>query len=176
MNALTALSLILFAATVALWVRSYWRSDYVRWARYMRETDTARGEEHGGHVYSSLEVRSNCGRVMPEWERFDGPEPDHPAWTHASGPSYEPSYPADTFWKRLSFERYTTNAGGTGLVLPWWFVALGFGMLPMTSAGLWLVRRRQQWWRVKAGLCPACGYDLRATPERCPECGTIPAR
>lgn len=45
----------------------------------------------------------------------------------------------------------------------------------------WLVRRliREHKTAVhknrrSKGQCAACGYDIRATPQRCPECGMIP--
>jgi hypothetical protein len=49
-------------------------------------------------------------------------------------------------------------------------VAVAAGMPAM-----WLARWRRQRRRRLQGRCPACVYDLRATPARCPECGHRPA-
>lgn len=55
-----------------------------------------------------------------------------------------------------------------GLAVHWgWLVAL-----TAVGPGVMLVRRLR---RFPAGCCAKCGYDLRATPGRCPECGAVPA-
>ena len=54
----------------------------------------------------------------------------------------------------------------------WWPLALS---LPLPTLWLGLALRNRR--RKPPGLCPACGYDLRAAPDRCPECGApAPAR
>jgi hypothetical protein len=58
---------------------------------------------------------------------------------------------------------------------PLWLVAILALVLPIA----WEFGHRRQYYRRKrlqSGQCPDCGYDLRASPERCPECGVIPEK
>jgi hypothetical protein len=59
----------------------------------------------------------------------------------------------------------------TTVEIPWWSLLLLFSLWPALNRIARLRHRAKQ----RRGLCPACGYDLRATPERCPECGAAAA-
>jgi hypothetical protein len=60
---------------------------------------------------------------------------------------------------------------GTGFFLIW--IVLSALVIVW---GVRNMKRRRAWVRFYAGQCIRCGYDLRATPGKCPECGAVPTR
>ena len=62
--------------------------------------------------------------------------------------------------------------GQQWLRMPYWFV-LVLTAVPWIRLAITRGRSRHVARRVAAGLCTRCGYDLRATPGRCPECGEL---
>ena len=68
----------------------------------------------------------------------------------------------------FTFPSATMTSRHRLIVIPWWAPTLLFAIAP----AFWLAHYRRHRRRTRAGLCPKCGYDLRASSERCPECGT----
>lgn len=59
--------------------------------------------------------------------------------------------------------------GGRFVNIPYWCLATLAAVAPLLAT-LGIVRRRRS---VRRGFCATCGYDLRASPDRCPECGSV---
>jgi hypothetical protein len=58
------------------------------------------------------------------------------------------------------------------VAVPHWFAALVLSLPALLRFGRFIRGRRRQ----RRGMCAGCGYDLRATPEKCPECGRVITR
>ena len=54
------------------------------------------------------------------------------------------------------------------LIVPYWLVIVVGLVFPSVQARRYFRQRKQR----RIGLCHKCGYDLRASKDRCPECGT----
>ncbi|HTL31331.1 MAG TPA: hypothetical protein VL282_19010 [Tepidisphaeraceae bacterium] len=59
-------------------------------------------------------------------------------------------------------------------VFPW--IALGLLVLTTLVCARELLRMRRASIRFQHNCCPTCGYDLRASPGQCPECGELASR
>jgi hypothetical protein len=167
LNALTIGSLVLCLAVVVLWARSYWLYDLFGWRQPPRPD--------GDRVF--VDLVSGAGGVAMEVSRHpSGRAKRYPGdgWYWVTPVPFRMVYASDkgrTRWG-FAFDRLEGPFGPyTLIIFPLWLPAALFAALPVARGALFVRRRR----RVGEGCCRKCGYDLRATPDRCPESGTISA-
>jgi hypothetical protein len=154
-NLASAVTLLLCVSTMALWVRSYWFIDDAGWYGRAR---TPRVISRDGVLYFGLMGTS------PQ-DNFRKPLPFS---YYASDRNTTPSY-RDVFRFEDDFD---VKAGIGAVRVPHWCFALVLSVLPICWAYLYRRARR----RASQARCARCGYDIRATPDRCPECGAASDR
>jgi hypothetical protein len=194
-NAATALSLLLCLATVALWLRT--RNDHSIAPSFTvhRVLDRTWSEAaiQNGNLYllriEGFTISENASSdefpitiklggfsaktwssLLPEvWLKVYGNavQTTHFFGEVDQGEIAPPAFSPLDLPKREVWPTYYL------LTLRIWLVATFFGLLPGLQMIAWIVRKLSRR-RLRFGCCPVCGYDLRATPDRCPECGTTP--
>ena len=174
LNLLTALSLLLCVTVSVMWVRSYFRYDGLYLTKVVGPDE--RPERRFFHARSSLGSVSLCSTYQNCVRDFMNPydrklmgagwvrtvRVESPPASIAVGGGwlgFQSKFESDVHEAQTRYDRV--------VVLPYWLFATVLAITPVLWLRAWRHRRR----RLVQSLCPVCGYDLRATPERCPECG-----
>ncbi len=196
-DALACGSVLVGAVVAVLWVRSYfWENRVTRYRDGIAQDDTSIWG-----AGSSLGLLSAVFTHNVNWPRTDldpartwGPDRET-TWTRWSG--YNPhrvnwqmqalkNLVNFRFWtevdeaNRMEVPPFPPNSPPIPVghatktwraEVPHWAI-----VLPMLAWPIFRIRGRLRTRRSRRlGLCGKCGYDLRATPDRCPECGDVPS-
>ena len=171
---LLTLALLLSLTSATLWLRSLWYRTNLIWYATPLYADS---------VTDSTDVEFNNGLLHFQTTRhsYFGP---HTHWFQLldrslAAEEYNRSHwqwtPTGRGWSFAGFAHIssggTSSARQTTTTVPLYFPTLLFSLYPALRLRSHLRRRH----RSTHNLCQSCGYDLRASPEKCPECGAVPA-
>jgi hypothetical protein len=157
------ISLTAWLGCAGLWARSMFVGDYIS---YGKESVFGFNSAKGQVVIIYVRVRDDIvARYLPK-----------PVWENSRGaprrvPGISPKLNRFGFIYWNTFDPKQTNfEHAVGVGAPIWFVMLPLAILPAVDARR-IVRNHRREKRLRLGLCLRCGYDLRASFGRCPECG-----
>ena len=150
-------------ACAAIAVRSYWRLDCGEVdilnsrTTFVASRGRVRLEISQRFLHSSSYISIADSKTIPPYNLHPQTQSD---WSNRLG--------IDWSWLILS-GNFNPPRHFLSVLFPLWISVI----LTVISPAIWIWRRscRQL---VNEYLCVQCGYDLRATPDRCPECGSVP--
>ncbi len=158
-------------ATIVQWVDSHFDHDFLWYGQIGRYIDRIGIITEPGRLQLFADIDKDATPGGNGWNYTHWPRYNESA-VYQQPVSYETVY-----WNRWGFlfyvDRYFGPVRSWAFFVPHWFLVLVFAILPAWWC-IAFVRRRH----VPSGhlCCRQCGYDLRASIDRCPECGTpIPA-
>jgi hypothetical protein len=186
-NAVSALLFSLLVIVLAFWTSGFGLHRSVNWEHWTllgnreRQTIAELTSGNGGFALRTVWVRravndpqelsdiQHASAVYPTWKTGHLKTPAYPVMTHR-----KPSHLNELgFYGDIRLDAGTWGYSSQRLIAaPAWFLAALFSLVPCA----WVVRRtfiRRETYRQEHGLCASCGYDLRATPHQCPECGAM---
>jgi len=165
-NLASAISLLACIALTVFWLRSYSHCDVLIGQHSPRDRYEMTSE-FGLLVFEHESPQQGQGQIQSGWQYFEKSLPRRAL--RAKG-----LFGFELYQGQVRHYVLLPSSRFWGVTLPLWLFAALFGILPAVQ---WvrihraLVART----RVSAGLCAACGYDLRASSGRCPECGMVAA-
>jgi hypothetical protein len=156
---------LLFIVILGIWVRGWW---FVTdsWIHHQMTTSGDTTTQHIWvihNAYGAFEILNteitwpSYGMDMSDegaWV-YQSQEIKHFMWTSFAKPQFQ-----------LNWSVYSSTERSRYVTIPWWLIEV-----PPLIGFVFFFRRWRQRRRFGKGRCVVCGYDMRATPDRCPECG-----